>query len=133
MKKFEKSGNKQADSVGGEEPQNLGEVSRPAPLETEAGEQRDDNVDDLGNKAGGGRIDQPTGPLRASLVIHQPKFEKKEEPMTTYDPEKSTTEVRQGNRRKMNLRVLVVSSIVLVAIFAIALAVFSGSPSSVAQ
>lgn len=53
--------------------------------------------------------------------------------MTTYDPEKSTTEVRQGNRRKMNLRVLVVSSIVLVAIFAIALAVFSGSPSSVAQ
>jgi len=33
---------------------------KPAPLENEEGEQRDDNIDDKGNKAGGGRMDQPT-------------------------------------------------------------------------
>lgn len=32
----------------------------PAPLETDDGEQADDNIDDNGNKSGGGKMDQPT-------------------------------------------------------------------------
>jgi hypothetical protein len=36
------------------------EKSTPAPLETEPGKQMDDNADDLGNKSGNGKIDQPT-------------------------------------------------------------------------
>ncbi|HEY8577531.1 MAG TPA: hypothetical protein VIL88_14485 [Devosia sp.] len=36
------------------------EQSKPAPLETEPGEQKDDNIDDLGNKSGGSKQDQPT-------------------------------------------------------------------------
>lgn len=36
--------------------------SKPAPLETNDGEQMDDNVDDLGNKDGDGKLDQPTTP-----------------------------------------------------------------------
>jgi len=39
--------------------------------------------------------------------------------METYDPDKNTTEVRQANPRKMNLRVLVVSLIGIVVLFAI--------------
>ena len=35
------------------------EKSTPAPLETEPGEQMDDNVDDLGHKGGKERLDQP--------------------------------------------------------------------------
>ena len=43
----------------------------------------------------------------------------------TYDPEKSTTEVRQASPRKMNLRVLVFSLIGVVVLFAIIFAIFS--------
>lgn len=35
-------------------------TTEPAPLETEVGEQADDNIDDNGNKSGGGKLDQPT-------------------------------------------------------------------------
>jgi hypothetical protein len=33
--------------------------SRPAPTETDPGEQKDDNIDDLGRKPDGSRLDQP--------------------------------------------------------------------------
>lgn len=35
------------------------EKSNPAPLELEPGEQKDDNIDDMGEKQGGGKQDQP--------------------------------------------------------------------------
>ena len=35
------------------------EKPKPAPLETEPGEQQDDNIDDLGRKKDGSRQDQP--------------------------------------------------------------------------
>tara|TARA_R110002124_G_scaffold63350_10_gene172988 strand:- start:24361 stop:24504 length:144 start_codon:yes stop_codon:yes gene_type:complete len=35
------------------------EKPKPAPLETEDGEQTDDNIDDLGNKKDGSKHDQP--------------------------------------------------------------------------
>jgi len=38
------------------------EQSKPAPLETEPGEQMDDNVDDLGNKGEREKLDQPVSP-----------------------------------------------------------------------
>jgi hypothetical protein len=38
--------------------------------------------------------------------------------METYDAHKTTTEVRQGNRRQMNLRVLIISMVVVVLAFA---------------
>lgn len=38
------------------------EKSTPAPLETGEGNQMDDNVDDLGNKGGTEKLDQPTDP-----------------------------------------------------------------------
>jgi len=37
---------------------------KPAPLETEPGEQQDDNIDDLGRKQDGSRQDQPTKPSK---------------------------------------------------------------------
>ncbi|GLQ55510.1 hypothetical protein [Devosia nitrariae] len=39
--------------------------------------------------------------------------------MKTYDPDKTTKEVRQGNRRLMNLRVLVYAIIGIVVAFAL--------------
>lgn len=39
--------------------------------------------------------------------------------METYDPHKTTTEVRQASPRKMNLRVLITSLIGIVVLFAI--------------
>jgi flagellar basal body-associated protein FliL len=49
----------------------------------------------------------------------------------TYDADKSTTEVRQGNRRQMNLRVLIISVILLVVAFAAIYIFFLGaSPSN---
>ncbi len=39
--------------------------------------------------------------------------------MRTYDPHKSTNEVRQANDRHMNLRVLVLSSLGIVGVFAV--------------
>lgn len=41
--------------------------------------------------------------------------------METYDPHKTVPEVRQGNRRRMNLRVLVISLIGIVVAFSILL------------
>ena len=37
----------------------MAEKPKPAPLETEPGEQQDDNIDDLGRKKDGSRQDQP--------------------------------------------------------------------------
>jgi hypothetical protein len=44
--------------------------------------------------------------------------------MKTYDPHKSTSEVRQGNSRKMNLRVLIFSTIGIIVLFAIIYAIY---------
>jgi hypothetical protein len=43
--------------------------------------------------------------------------------METYDPHKTVPEVRQGSRRRMNLRVLVISLIGIVVAFSILFAV----------
>jgi hypothetical protein len=37
----------------------------------------------------------------------------------TYDPHKSDVEIRQGNKRKTNLRVLLFSGILIVVAFAV--------------
>jgi hypothetical protein len=42
------------------------EKSTPAPLETEDGQQMDDNVDDLGNKSDKEKLDQPVDPSKKS-------------------------------------------------------------------
>jgi uncharacterized membrane protein affecting hemolysin expression len=42
----------------------------------------------------------------------------------TYDPHKTTTEVRQGNKRQMNLRVLLISMGAVIVLFAIIFFVF---------
>lgn len=39
--------------------------------------------------------------------------------METYDPHKSTTEVRGANRRTTNLRVLIVGVVAIVVLFAV--------------
>jgi hypothetical protein len=44
--------------------------------------------------------------------------------METYDPNKNKTEVRQGNPRKMNLRVLIFSLVGIVVLFAVVYLVF---------
>jgi hypothetical protein len=48
--------------------------------------------------------------------------------METYDAHKSTTEVRQGNRRRMNLRVLIISGIAVVIAFAAIWMFFGAMP-----
>lgn len=48
--------------------------------------------------------------------------------METYDAHKSTTEVRQGNRRMMNARVLIVSLALVVIAFAVLYFVFFMQP-----
>jgi cell division septal protein FtsQ len=50
--------------------------------------------------------------------------------METYDPRKSTTDVRQANPRKMNLRVLVFSLIGVVLLLAVVLMIFSNMPAA---
>lgn len=45
--------------------------------------------------------------------------------METYDPNKTTTEVRQASPRTMNLRVLVTSLIGIVVLFAIVYLVYT--------
>lgn len=45
--------------------------------------------------------------------------------METYDPNKSTTDVRQASPRKMNLRVLVTSLVGIVVLFVIIYLVFT--------
>jgi hypothetical protein len=52
--------------------------------------------------------------------------------METYDAHKTTTEVRQGSRRMMNFRVLVVSFAAVVVAFALIYAVFFLQPHPVA-
>jgi hypothetical protein len=47
--------------------------------------------------------------------------------MDTYDAHKTTTEVRQGSRTLDNFWVLVISTIAIVAVFAIIFLVFSAS------
>jgi hypothetical protein len=47
----------------------------------------------------------------------------------TYEPDKnSTTEVRQGNKRKMNLRVLLFSLVGIVVLFAIVYFIYAMQP-----
>ncbi len=51
--------------------------------------------------------------------------------METYDPHKSTTEVRQANRTLDNFWVLIISTVVIVALFAIIFFVFfAGTPNT---
>lgn len=45
--------------------------------------------------------------------------------METYDPHKSTTEVRGANRRTTNFRVLIIGVVAIVVLFAL-IYVFSG-------
>lgn len=52
--------------------------------------------------------------------------------MKTYDPDKSATDVRQANPRKMNLRVLVTSLIGIVVLFAVIYVIFSLTQSGAA-
>lgn len=40
-------------------------------------------------------------------------------PEKTYDPHKTDTEIRQGSKRKMNLRVLMLSGTIIVLAFAV--------------
>lgn len=47
--------------------------------------------------------------------------------LETYDPHKNTTEVRQGSPRRMNMRVLVISLIGIVVLFAIIYLIFTMS------
>ncbi len=44
--------------------------------------------------------------------------------MKTYDPHKTVTDVRQANARRMNLRVLVFSSIGIIVLFAVLYALY---------
>lgn len=51
------------------------EKSTPAPLETTPGQQKDDNIDDLGRKPGNTSQDQPTGD-RDSEKTKRPQTDK---------------------------------------------------------
>jgi hypothetical protein len=44
----------------------------PAPENSNPGQQLDDNIDDLGNKPDGGKLDQPTHPQK---TVDKPKGE----------------------------------------------------------
>ena len=48
--------------------------------------------------------------------------------MRTYDPHKSTNEVRQGNRRMMNSRVLLISMTAAIVAFGLIYFLFLQSP-----
>lgn len=50
--------------------------------------------------------------------------------METYDPKKSSTDVRQASPRKMNARVLVTSMIGVIVLFAVLYLVFTLTQSS---
>lgn len=51
--------------------------------------------------------------------------------MQTYDPHRSTTEVRQANRSLDNFWVLIISTLVVIAVFAaIYLAFFATTPTT---
>lgn len=46
----------------------------------------------------------------------------------THDPHRSTTDVRQGNRRLMNFRVLIISMILVVLAFGLVYLIFATMP-----
>lgn len=50
--------------------------------------------------------------------------------MKTYDPDKTTTDVRQANPRRMNFRVLLASLIGVVVLFAIVYFIFMSTQSA---
>lgn len=50
--------------------------------------------------------------------------------METYDPHKSTVEVRQGNRKMTNFRVLILSGLGVVLAFAVIYFFFAMAPSA---
>lgn len=50
--------------------------------------------------------------------------------METYDPHKTTTDVRQASPRRMNLRVLVTSLIGIVLLFAIIYLIYTTTQSN---
>lgn len=52
--------------------------------------------------------------------------------METYDVHKTTTEVRQGNRRMMNTRVLIISTALVIIAFALIYLVFYLQPNPTA-
>lgn len=52
--------------------------------------------------------------------------------MQTYDAHKTTTEVRQGNRRMMNARVLIISTVLVVLAFAVIYLAFFVQPNPTA-
>ena len=54
----------------------------------------------------------------------------KESVMETYDPQKSTTEVRGASPRKMNARVLITSMIGVIVLFAIIYIVYTMTQSN---
>lgn len=58
---------------------------------------------------------------------------KKGKPMPTYDPHKTTNEVRQGNRRLMNMRVLVISIVAVVVLFGLIYIAFALNTPPTAQ
>lgn len=45
--------------------------------------------------------------------------------METYDPHKNTTEVRQASPRKMNMRVLLMSMLGIIVLFAIVYLIYT--------
>jgi hypothetical protein len=47
--------------------------------------------------------------------------------METYDPHKTTTDVRQASPRKMNFRVLIFSMVGVIVLFAIVYAIYTGT------
>ena len=50
--------------------------------------------------------------------------------METYDPQKNTTEVRQGSRRTMNLRALFIGLALIVIAFLVIYFVFMAQPTT---
>ncbi len=65
-------------------------------------------------------------------TLHQPVTQStwKALLMETYDPHKNTTEVRQGSRRTMNLRALLIGLALLVVAFAVIYFVYAGQPTT---
>jgi flagellar biosynthesis/type III secretory pathway M-ring protein FliF/YscJ len=52
-------------------------------------------------------------------------------PMETYDPQKNTTELRQGSRRTENLRALYIGLALIVVAFIVIYFVFFNQPTTV--
>ena len=67
---------------------------------------------------GGRRHCQQNGRFETALVT-------KELDMETYDPHKTKTEIRQASPRRMNLRVLIFSTVGIIVLFAILYALYA--------